>query len=105
MADCLLQVVVKRNTVSPQIHEFTMQGTEQLYLTYRPLFNHANGRQQVILRVGEMPSDAWEKYKAAVAKFPGSTYTLRTSSAIKMSEVLRACSCGERSFTADISGP
>ncbi|KAL1733770.1 hypothetical protein EV714DRAFT_245990 [Schizophyllum commune] len=100
-----VQVVVKRNTVSPQIHEFTMQGTEQLYLTYRPLFNHANGRQQVILRVGEMPSDAWEKYKAAVAKFPGSTYTLRTSSAIKMSEVLRACSCGERSFTADISGP
>uniref|UniRef100_D8Q5H7 L-tyrosine decarboxylase C-terminal domain-containing protein n=1 Tax=Schizophyllum commune (strain H4-8 / FGSC 9210) TaxID=578458 RepID=D8Q5H7_SCHCM len=74
-----VQVVVKRNTVSPQIHEFTMQGNEQLYLTYRPLFNHANGRQQVILRVGEMPADAWEKYKAAVAKFPGSTYTLRTS--------------------------
>ncbi|KAL1690592.1 pyridoxal phosphate-dependent transferase [Schizophyllum commune] len=74
-----VQVVIKRNTVSAQIHEFTMQGTEQLYLTYRPLFNHANGRQQVILRVGEVASDAWEKYKAAVAKFPGSVYTVRTS--------------------------
>ena len=91
--------------MSAQIHEFTMQGTEQLYLTYRPLFNHANGRQQVILRVGEVASDAWEKYKAAVAKFPGSVYTVRTSSPMTMEQILKGCACGERSFTADLSGP
>ncbi|KAF4616928.1 hypothetical protein D9613_008569 [Agrocybe pediades] len=44
-----MEHVVARNTISPQEHSFIMQGTDQLFLVYRPHFYDGNGRQQLIL--------------------------------------------------------
>lgn len=101
-----MQHVIKRNTVSPQIHEFTMQGTDELYLVYRPLFHHANGRQQLILSVGDVDADAWAKCKTAMSTNPGAIYEVQTSTATTLDKLLDGCrSCGDLSFRGDMTGP
>ncbi|KAL1744050.1 hypothetical protein HDZ31DRAFT_82975 [Schizophyllum fasciatum] len=98
--------VVKRNTVSPQTHQFVVQGCDPMYLVYRPLFHHANGRQQVILNVGDIDKDARAKVKDAMSKHPDAIYTLRTSHKTVLDQIINGCrSCGDASFSGDISGP
>ncbi|PPR01984.1 hypothetical protein CVT24_011111 [Panaeolus cyanescens] len=69
--------VVARNMITPQEHMFVMQGTELIYLVYRPLFHKANGRQQLILKV--QPSldseNEWAAYMRAKSFFPEDTFT------------------------------
>ncbi|KAL1744697.1 pyridoxal phosphate-dependent transferase [Schizophyllum fasciatum] len=83
-----VKVIVKRNTISPQIHQFTMQGLDTLHLVYRPLFNNENGRQQLILRVGQMDSDARDKCKAAMQKNPEAIYLAQTSTMTTLDQIL-----------------
>ncbi|KAL1728700.1 hypothetical protein EV714DRAFT_252348, partial [Schizophyllum commune] len=98
--------VVERNTVSPQIHEFVLQGTNHPYLVYRPLFHHANGRQQLILSVGDIEKGPWAKVKDAMAKHPDAVFKMQTSSETTIDHILGGCrSCGDASFHGDITGP
>ena len=79
-----------------------MQGTDQLFLAYRPVFNHINGRQQLILSIGAVEPAAWEKYVDAVSSHPGEIYTLRTSTQTTLDEIVKNA---DKGFTGDISGP
>ncbi|KAL1708932.1 pyridoxal phosphate-dependent transferase [Schizophyllum commune] len=97
-----VQNAIARNTVSPQAHEFTMQGTDRLFLAYRPVFNHINGRQQLILSIGAVEPAAWEKYVDAVSSHPGEIYMLRTSTHTTLDEIVKNA---DKGFTGDISGP
>ncbi|KAI5888048.1 PLP-dependent transferase [Schizophyllum commune H4-8] len=97
-----VQNAISRNTVSPQTHEFTMQGTDKLFLAYRPVFNHVNGRQQLILSVGAVDLAAWERYVEAVSRHPGEIYTLRTSTQTTLDDIVKNA---DRGFTGDILGP
>jgi hypothetical protein len=45
------QVVRKRNEVGEDLHNFLIQGTEQIYLIHLPMFHVANHRQQLIVSV------------------------------------------------------
>ncbi|KAI0325060.1 PLP-dependent transferase [Cubamyces sp. BRFM 1775] len=56
--------VVARNKVSPQTHTFLMHGYDTLYLVYRPLFYHANSRQQPILAARFSDPALAARYKA-----------------------------------------
>ncbi|KAF9477346.1 PLP-dependent transferase [Pholiota conissans] len=57
-----MEHVIARNTPCPQEHTFIMQGTDKLFLVYRPLFHRENGRQQLILSA-DMTKDAqWKRY-------------------------------------------
>jgi hypothetical protein len=93
-----VQTVVSRNTVAPQIHEFVMQGVDSVYLTYRPLFHHANGRHQLILHV-EIPEPGKGEYQAARRASPSNSFILSTASETTIERILE-----DMSFTADISG-
>ncbi|KAG8849850.1 hypothetical protein FRB96_000595 [Tulasnella sp. 330] len=42
----------RRNTITPDVHSFAMQGTDRLHLVYLPQFCKANSRIQLILWAG-----------------------------------------------------
>ncbi|KAG2005933.1 group II decarboxylase [Coprinopsis cinerea AmutBmut pab1-1] len=93
-----LKTVITRNTVTPDVHTFIMQGTDRLFLAYRPFFFKANGRQQLILEV-PVPSDAnqqesgWSAYRKARKENPNALFTLKTSR-IRIDELLHGgCKC------------
>ena len=80
--------MVARNTVSPQIHEFTMQGVNNLYLAYHPLFYHANGRQQLTLAAKfSNPLHAAE-YRVARLANPTVAFTLSTHDTVTIDDIL-----------------
>ncbi|KAI0323980.1 PLP-dependent transferase [Cubamyces sp. BRFM 1775] len=80
--------VVARNTVSPQIHDFTMQGVNNLYLAYHPLFYHVNGRQQLIVAAQfSNPLHAAE-YKMARLANPTVPFKLSTHSKVTIDDIL-----------------
>ena len=82
------QNVVARNTVSPQIHDFTMQGVNNLYLAYHPLFYHANGRQQLIVAAQfSNPLHAAE-YKMARLANPTVPFKLSTHCKVTIDDIL-----------------
>ncbi|EJD55402.1 PLP-dependent transferase [Auricularia subglabra TFB-10046 SS5] len=60
-----VQIVVARNTITPQPHKFTLQGTDQLFLTYRPLFHLANSRSQLIITARFKNEQDRAQYQAA----------------------------------------
>lgn len=69
-----------------------MQGVDKLYLVYRPLFHHANGRQQLILRADVTDVHAWRRYQAAKKSNPDSVYTLQTATKLTIDEVVNTLS-------------
>lgn len=52
-----------------------MQGTDKLFLVYRPLFHKANGRQQLIL-TAKMTGISWSRYLKATDEHEGETFTI-----------------------------
>ncbi|KAI0653091.1 pyridoxal phosphate-dependent transferase [Cubamyces menziesii] len=80
--------VVARNTLSPQIHTFIMQGHEALYLVYRPLFHHANGRQQLILAARFSDPAQASIYKELQHDNPGLTFELSTDKETTVGDIL-----------------
>ncbi|KAF5326606.1 hypothetical protein D9611_000881 [Ephemerocybe angulata] len=73
-----LKHVVEKNTVTPQIHRFIVQGTDRLFLAYRPLFHKANGRQQLILEVDVPDRAQWAAYLEARTEHPNAIFELWT---------------------------
>jgi hypothetical protein len=71
---CAMQHVVARNTVHPQEHTFIMQGTDKLFLIYRPLFHKANTRQQLIISA-DMASLQWTRYLNTKDAHPNDVFT------------------------------
>ncbi|KAH9884505.1 PLP-dependent transferase [Cubamyces lactineus] len=82
--------VVARNTVSPQIHDFTMQGIHTLYLAYCPLFYHVNGRQQLILSVKFSSAISATEYKVARSAHPNVPFKLSTHGKTTIDDILSA---------------
>ena len=82
------QVSITRNTVSPQVHEFVMQGMQTLYLAYRPNFYSANGRYQLILSVELASSDQKASYQAARQGDPSTAFIFRTSAPTTIEDIL-----------------
>ena len=80
--------MVARNTVSPQTHEFIMQGIESLYLAYRPLFYHINGRRQLILAALFSNEAQAIHYKTARRRCPSTPFQLRTHHQTTIEEIL-----------------
>ncbi|TDL20030.1 PLP-dependent transferase [Rickenella mellea] len=70
-----VQVSKFRNTVTPDIHGFVMQGLEKLYLVHLPMFSMANQRFQLVI-TGDLPPVAMEAYVDARRKNPTSYFTL-----------------------------
>ncbi|KAF8198646.1 group II decarboxylase [Pholiota molesta] len=69
-----MEHVVARNTVHPQEHTFIMQGTDKLFLIYRPLFHKANARQQLIISA-DMASLQWTRYLNTKDAHPNDVFT------------------------------
>uniref|UniRef100_A0A8H7XPX8 L-tyrosine decarboxylase C-terminal domain-containing protein n=1 Tax=Psilocybe cubensis TaxID=181762 RepID=A0A8H7XPX8_PSICU len=67
--------VVARNTISPQEHMFIMQGTDTLFLVYRPLFHKANSRKQLII-AAKMSGIHWARYLKAREDHPEEIFTM-----------------------------
>ncbi|KAI0266860.1 PLP-dependent transferase [Gloeopeniophorella convolvens] len=91
--------VIQRNTLSPQRHTFTMQGTDKIYLVYRPLFRKANGRFQLILSAQIANAVQRAAYTKARAQHPSAVYTLATEENVLLSQIEAT-----GTFTADITG-
>ena len=75
--------------MAPQVHEFVLQGIQTLYLVYRPLFHHANGRHQLILQADfANPADK-EAYKNLRQKNSSAQiWQLRTHEATTIEQIL-----------------
>ncbi|KAI0323562.1 PLP-dependent transferase [Cubamyces sp. BRFM 1775] len=80
--------VIARNTVSPQVHTFTMQGHDTLYLVYRPNFYHANSRRQLILAARFSDPTQAAHYRSLRLNNPGLTFELITDSITTVSDIL-----------------
>ncbi|KAH9884501.1 PLP-dependent transferase [Cubamyces lactineus] len=92
--------VVARNTVSPQTHVFLMQGSDNLYLVYRPLFYHANGRQQLILAASFSDPTQAAQYKALRLAHPDLTFELSTDQKTTVGDLLRS-----RQIVGNVTAP
>ncbi|EMD41726.1 hypothetical protein CERSUDRAFT_102127 [Gelatoporia subvermispora B] len=94
-----LDHVVARNTITPRKHSFIIQGTDKMYLVYRPQFYNANGRSQVILSV-DVDVESFARYRGVKVQNPDETYVLSTQENVDMSTI---CQNGA-SFVATIVG-
>ena len=82
-------------------HRFILQGVEKLFLVYRPLFHHANGRRQLIISAEFADATQRVAYKAAKATHPSLTFELRTSENMTVEDILSGksvvnCVCRRR---------
>ncbi|KAF8892114.1 pyridoxal phosphate-dependent transferase [Infundibulicybe gibba] len=66
-----------RNTATPDMHGFVMQGTDKLHLVHLPMFNMENHRHQTII-TAELPEDVKRKYVHAKQENPSRFFTLGT---------------------------
>ncbi|KAJ7617819.1 PLP-dependent transferase [Roridomyces roridus] len=89
-----------RNTVQPQVHEFIIQGSEDLYLSYRPRFHDENGRRQIILQVKMQDSKRQAEYKKARDANTGEVFRFATANKITLDGILTG-----GTFDGTISGP
>lgn len=74
-----------------------MQGTDKLFLVFKPYFHKANGRFQLIL-CATINKDAWDSYLKARVAQPSAVYTLITQEGILTDMVTAG------SFAGTISG-
>ncbi|CCM06759.1 uncharacterized protein FIBRA_09057 [Fibroporia radiculosa] len=82
----------KRVQPVPAIHSFIMQGTDDLYLTYLPMFNLGSYRQQLIVSA-KLPDSIMKAYAEVRAQRPSAVFTLHTRAKVLLSEVLQKGSC------------
>lgn len=86
-----------RNTITPDIHGFIMQGTDKLFLVHLPMFYMANYRYQVII-TGDLDSITMKKYQSARAQHPDKFFVLGNHN----KDTLQAITTEGASFRADI---
>jgi hypothetical protein len=77
-----------RNTVTPDMHGFIMQGTDKLHLVRLPMFNMANHRHQLII-TGDIPPAKMDEYRKVRAALPQQYFTLGTAEATTLGDILR----------------
>ncbi|KAK6515221.1 hypothetical protein TWF506_007564 [Arthrobotrys conoides] len=80
---------IARNTTSPDLHGFVMQGDSPLHLVHLPMFNMKNHRYQLII-TGDLPADVFEKYKSEKAAHPEAVYLLGNKNPDILEEILKA---------------
>ncbi|KAK6531098.1 hypothetical protein TWF281_007923 [Arthrobotrys megalospora] len=83
------EYAVARNTTSPDLHGFVMQGDCPVHLVHLPMFNMKNHRYQLII-TGDLPSDILEKYKTDKAANPDAFYLLGNQNKETLSDLLSA---------------
>ena len=83
-----LQNVISRNTVSQQHHTFIIQGLDTLYLTFQPLFHHANGRRQLILRAEITDLAIKAFFQEARQRDLSAVFTIITAEATTIEDIL-----------------
>ena len=95
IADALQNVIEEevvisqfRNTVTPDLHGFVMQGTERVSLVHLPMFNMANHRYQLII-TGDLPLEVLKAYAKERAKFPQQFFTLGTANYTTLERILK----------------
>ncbi|KAL4947125.1 pyridoxal phosphate-dependent transferase [Aspergillus filifer] len=64
-----VKVCRDRNAIKPDVHRFFIQGTTDTYFIYRPRFQEARFRRQLILR-GRLNQTAFQTYVKAKAQGP-----------------------------------
>ncbi|KAH7345481.1 pyridoxal phosphate-dependent transferase [Rhizoctonia solani] len=82
-----IQTCLFRNTVTADDYKFIVQGTDKLYLSLLPMFNHANFRHQLILSC-DVPEDVMASYREAKAEDPSAVFMLSTSSPVELTSIL-----------------
>ncbi|KEP50083.1 pyridoxal-dependent decarboxylase domain protein [Rhizoctonia solani 123E] len=82
-----IQTCLFRNTVTADDYKFILQGTDKLYLSMLPQFNHANFRHQLILTC-EVPEDVMESYREAKKEDPSAVFMLSTASPVELTSIL-----------------
>lgn len=81
--------VIDRNTIRPQVHEFVMQGVQELYLAYRPHFHRADARHQIVLSAAFNDTDMWNKYQDYRRSNTSDILILRTTFKALLGDVLQ----------------
>ena len=69
------QISLHRNTLTPTIHRFLMQGTDTVFLVYFSMFNMENHRTQLVI-TGQLSSDVMRRYTSERARDPAQVFTL-----------------------------
>ncbi|KEP50082.1 pyridoxal-dependent decarboxylase domain protein [Rhizoctonia solani 123E] len=82
-----IQTCLFRNTVTADDYKFILQGTDKLFLSMLPQFNHANFRHQLILTC-EVPEDVMESYREAKKEDPSAVFMLSTASPVELTSIL-----------------
>jgi hypothetical protein len=83
--------------ISPDIHAFLLQGTDDLHLVYLPVFHEANHRRQVIARGRLESPEAMNLYTAAYRKDSQEPFVVFTTNKEVLLEMLSS-----GSFIGDI---
>ncbi|KAI0869502.1 pyridoxal-dependent decarboxylase domain-containing protein [Hypoxylon argillaceum] len=91
------EVVRKRNTLAPDVHNFLIQGIDEIYLIHLPMFHVANHRQQLIVPV-EFDKESAEKYIAMKNSNPSEPMILVTQYKTMLKDVVE----NQGSFKAQI---
>ncbi|KAK5994151.1 L-tyrosine decarboxylase [Cladobotryum mycophilum] len=76
-----------RNKTTPDKHSFVMQGFNQIYLVYLPMFYKANRRRQLILTV-EFPLKVLKHYQKLRKENPEKVYIMETVNNHLLSDIL-----------------
>ncbi|GAB1527192.1 hypothetical protein RhiTH_010367 [Rhizoctonia solani] len=82
-----IKTCIFRNTVTAADYKFVVQGTDKMYLTMLPMFNHANYRHQLIVSC-DVPLDVMETYREAKAEDPSAVFMLSTASPVELTSIL-----------------
>ena len=84
-----VKISLFRNTVTPDLHGFVMQGTDRLYLVHLAMYNMENHRYQLII-TGDLPEDVMKQYTNEREKNPQQVYILGTAKTERLSEILKS---------------
>jgi hypothetical protein len=69
---------IRRNSNTPHLHGFILQGTDQIHFVHLPVFGNERHRRQLVI-TGELPADVRAKYLEEKAKNPNHYFTLGTA--------------------------
>ncbi|CAE6445310.1 unnamed protein product [Rhizoctonia solani] len=82
-----IETCIFRNTVSAGDYKFVVQGTDKLYLSALPMFNHANYRQQLIVSC-DVPEEVMSSYREAKEEDPSAVFMIATASPVELTSIL-----------------
>lgn len=89
-----------RNTRTPELHRFVMQGLEKVYFTHIAMFNKANHRKQLII-AADLPANVHARYKEEHGKNPGQSYTIVNMEKVKVGGLFKPDTASKLKFRLD----